>query len=204
MTRKLDRLQPANAPGLPRGIYTNQQRVCEQIEAAFVDQDAINAELASQLAQILAAQAAAAAAQTTANTANTTATAVLRDDAITSSYTSPGTVLSAADVGANATITIDNHVRKYGDATSLSVTGGTITGRAYSTLYYIYYNDSTRADTTPSYLSTTNANTALPNAATGRHFVGSITTPAAAAPPTSGGNNPPTGGGTISAPEVVP
>lgn len=141
----------------------------------------------------LDALAAANAAQSTADTANTTATTAKRNDKISASWTSPGSVLSAADAGSDATITIAAHTRNYGDGTSVSVSGATKTGKAYSTAYYVYYDDATQAGGAVSYQVTTSATTAAPNKATGRHFVGKVTTPAAAAPPTTGGTVPPGG-----------
>lgn len=150
------------------------------------------------LATAQAALAAAVAAQSTANTAVTdaataqgTANIAKRNDKISASWTSPGSVLGATDAGSNATITVSAHSRKYGDNSSLSVAGGTLTGKSYATDYYIYYDDTTTSDTTPTYTATTNPNTAAYNAAAGRHFVGKIKTPAAAGAPTSGGTTPP-------------
>lgn len=60
----------------------------------------------------------AATAQSTANTANTTANTVNRNDSISTSWTSPGTILSAADAGSDCTITIAGHTRKYTDVSS--------------------------------------------------------------------------------------
>lgn len=164
-------------------------------------QDALDAAAAAQAsADAAAADAASAAsdaatAQTTATTANTTANTVKRDDSISTSWTSPGSILTAADAGSNATITIAAHTRKYTDATSVSVNGGSITGRAYSTLYHVYYTQTSRAGGSVSYQSTTDPNVALPNAAAGRHYCGSVTTPAAGGGATAGGPNPPGGGG---------
>ena len=189
MARRLDRLQGANVTG--RGVLTWSQRVAEQIESNFADiEDAIAAAqaaadaAAAAAADALAASTAAAAAQTTANT-------VKRDDAISGSWTSPGNVLSATDAGSNATITIAAHTRKYGDATSVSVNGGSLTGKSYSTKYYVYYDQTSRAGGAVSYVATTSATTASYNAAAGRHFMGTITTPAAGGGSTSGGPTPP-------------
>jgi multidrug efflux pump subunit AcrA (membrane-fusion protein) len=159
------------------------QRVVEQLEEALAQQQTTIDDLAAAVADIAAAQAAADAAQadadaaqttantasTTATTANTTATTVKRDDAISSSWTSPGAVLSASDAGATATIAIAAHTRNY-DQTSRN--GGSV-----------------------SYQTTTDPNNALPNAAAGRHFVGKITTPADGGGSTSGGFTPPGGWG---------
>lgn len=200
MARLLDRLQAANMSD--RGIQTWAQRVCEQIETAFTDLEAQVASIAAAQAAADAAQADADAAQTTANTANSTANTattniatVKRDDAISTSWTSPGAILTAADVGSDCTITIAAHTRKYSDATSVSVNGGTITGRAFSTVYYIYYTQTSRAGGAVSYLSTTDPNTAQPNAAAGRHYCGKVTTPADGGASTEGGYTPPGGYG---------
>jgi ABC-type transporter Mla subunit MlaD len=181
------------------------------IDAANAAADAANAAadaLAAQndatdaLADAAAAQATATTANSTANTANTTANTVKRDLAVSTGYPAPGDVLSAADVGADATITIDAHERVYGDIANLAVSGGTLTGCAFSTKYYIYYDDTTRADTTPNYQKTTNVNVAVPQKAAGRHYVGDITTPADGGGATTGGAAPPSGGGGISRSEV--
>lgn len=176
MAKRLDRLNPSNSSGI--AFQKLWQRNCELIEGQFTD-------LAVQLAAITAAQAAATAAQATA-------TAVQKSDKLTSSSVLPANVLSATDAGANATITIANHARLYGDGTSIAVvTGGSLTGLAYSTYYGVYYDDTTLAATAPTYHATTTPSNALNNFTTGRHFVGNVTTPAAAGAPTTGGASPP-------------
>jgi trimeric autotransporter adhesin len=180
---------------------------------------AVVGSLQGELGALAAAQAAqatantavtnAAAAQTTANTgvtnaatAQTTADTVKRDDAISTSWTSPGTILTGRDAGASASIIIAGHTRYYSDTNSVSVTGATLTGKSYSTVYYVYYDQTSRAGGAVSYQATTNANTALPGKAAGRHYCGKVTTPAAAAADTTGDVNPPGGGGGIGGGEV--
>lgn len=132
-----------------------------------------------------------------------TAEAAAREAARINSYTNPGSVLSATDAGSDATITVANHTRIYPvqgivDVADVAITGGTITGLAYSTTYYVYYDDTTLASTTPTYLTTTVAADAQVGAAAGRHCLGYITTPAAGGGGTSGsGTGVPggTGGG---------
>ena len=165
---------------------------------------AIQSDLSDQLAQILAAQAAADAAQSTADTAQTaadtaqtTANTVNRNDSISTSWTSPGTILSASDTGSAARITISTHTRKYTDVSSKSVTGDTINGLNYSTTYYVYYDQTSRNGGAVNYHATTNPNTALPGAAAGRHYCGVITTPVAGGGSTSGGVDAPSGGGGV-------
>jgi hypothetical protein len=123
------------------------------------------------------AQASADAAQAAADGANSVAS--LTNSGVT------GLTLGASDAGSDATITVSAHTRVYGDGSTLAIAGPVnITGLAYSTAYYIYYDDPTRADTTPAYQTTTSETTA---AQTGdRHLVGFITTPAALAAPETG------------------
>jgi hypothetical protein len=123
-------------------------------------------------------------------------------DKISASWTSPGTILSASDAGSSATITISAHTRKYGDTTSVSVNGGSVTGLAYSTKYYVYYDDPNTAGGAVTYHADANPNVAEYNAASGRHYCGSITTPASGAGSTSGGVTP--GGGGYSGPGEIP
>jgi hypothetical protein len=110
--------------------------------------------------------------------------------------------LSATDAGADATISISSHTRKYSDTSSVSVNSGTLTGLAYSTTYTIYYDQTSRAGGSVTYHATTDPNTGLANAAAGRHLCGKITTPAAGAGDTGGGVAPPSGGGGYSPGEV--
>lgn len=137
----------------------------------------------------------AATAQSTANTANTNATAaqstantVKLNDKISGSWTVPGTILTGHDTGTDVTVTVASHDRHYGDnSVTTGVSGTTFTGLAYSWDYYIYYDDTTTSDTTPTYQITHAAAQAMPNKAAGRHFCGKITTPASGAADTSGG-----------------
>jgi hypothetical protein len=186
MTLRLERIHAFNS--------TAWQRHCENLEAA-------NADLQSQITAIAAAQAAATAAATAATAAQTTADVVKRNDKISASLTTPTGILSATDIGggAGATITIINHVRKYGDATTLSVTGGAITPLAYSTAYAVYYDDTTTSVAAPTFLATTTLKDGQFNAAAGRHYCGQVTTPAALGGPTAGdGPRGPGGGGPYS------
>jgi hypothetical protein len=168
--------------GLEDSLDTTDQNVADIAQLV--------SDLADAVADITAAQAAATAAQTTANT-------VQRDDSIADSYPVPGNVLTAADVGSDATITIANHNRRYNDGAFPAVTGGTITGLAFNTIYYVYYDQTSRAGGAVTYAATTDAKTALPATAAGRHFVGKVPTPADGGGGTTGGGAPPSGGGGI-------
>lgn len=145
----------------------------------------------------LDALAAAVAAQTTADAAQAAADTVNRNDSISTSWTAPGDILTASDAGTDATITVADHVRHYTDATSISVTGGSITGLAYSTTYYVYYDQPDRSGGVVTYNASEDANVGLANAVVGRHYCGTVDTPAAGGGTTSGGVSPPSGGGGI-------
>jgi hypothetical protein len=164
--------------------------------------DVLTAKQALINAITAAAKTLANAAQTTANSAQSSADTVHSNDSISSSWTSPGTILTASDAGSSATITVANHTRKYNDASSKSVTGANITGLAYSTTYFVYYDDSSRAGGSVSYNATTDPNAALPGAASGRHYCGEITTPASGGGSTSGGVSPPGSGGQLSGGQI--
>lgn len=132
-----------------------------------------------------AANTAAVNAQTSANTANTAATASTAATALQNSWVT-GVTLGATDAGTSASISISAHTRNYSTGTTVSLNAGSITGLAYSTLYYIYYDDAARTGGTVTYVATVNTTTA---AQTGnRHTVGSITTPAALGAPATGLN----------------
>jgi hypothetical protein len=117
------------------------------------------------------------------------------------SYPTPTNVLTAADVGTTATITVAAHTRVYPvmgpyDIPDISISSGTITGLAFSTQYFVYYDDETLANVNPTFKATTNAALAQVGAASGRHYLGKITTPADGAGNTTGvGVTPPGGGG---------
>ena len=197
MTRRFSRfsVQTVQNPSL---LKYQLDKMMTDLEAAFDASDTAIAALAAAVAaqaDATTALANAATAQSDATTANTTATTVKRDDSISTSWTSPGTILSASDAGTDATITISGHTRKYSDASSVSVTGASLTALAYSTEYTVYYDQTSRAGGAVTYHATTNPNTGLANAAAGRHNCGTITTPAAAGGTTTGGVSPPSGGG---------
>jgi hypothetical protein len=155
-----------------RAITTNDQG-----QQDIIDQIAEVVGLADDLdTAVTTAQTAADTAQAAAEGANSVAS-------LTNSGTT-GVTITATDAGANVTVTVSAHTRVYGDGTSVPVNGGSVTGLAYSTVYYIYYDDPTRAGGAVTYLATTSETTA---AQTGdRHLVGVVTTPAAAAPPVNG------------------
>ncbi len=192
---RLDRLlrfdRVADANGMASGdLQAKWQRVMEEIESSVnAVIDAQNAADAANAAAA-AADAAATAANTAAATAQTAAETAAADSSLASSGVT-GLTMTATDAGADATITISGHTRIYGDGTSVSVTGGSITGLAYSTGYYLFYDQASRLGGAVTYVATTSAATA---AQTGnRHSLGAVTTPAAAGPPNDGNVNLPPG-----------
>lgn len=189
MARRFTRLSQNDILNPARHKY-QLDKLMTDTETTFDAQAQLISDLAAAVADIATAQAAAAAAQTAADT-------VKRDDSISTSWTSPGVILSATDAGSNATITIANHTRKYTDNTQVSVTGGTLTALSYSALYYLYYDQASRAGGAVTYQTATDPNVALANAIAGRHFCGFITTPGAGGAATDGGVDPPGGAGQI-------
>lgn len=112
-----------------------------------------------------------------------------------------GGLLSAADAGATATITIEAHDWDYpGQDADVHREAGTITGLTLGTAYYVYFDDSTLADTTPTYAATLDQAAALNSTAHSyRHYLGTITTPADGGGDTGGGGG---GGGYCVTPET--
>jgi hypothetical protein len=185
MSLQLPRL-PQTEPTYPQWqVWWDE--VASAVETAYDTlQDAIDA--------VAAAQAAADAANAAAATANAVAADIEETNALGESYVS-GATLSATDAGADATITISAHTRIYpnsdGTTTSVAVNGGSVTGLAYDTLHYIYYDDPTRTGGAVTYQATTNEETAAQIG--DRHTVGAIKTPVALAADTGGTSTRPPG-----------
>lgn len=184
-TIRLPRL-PVNwqeQPQLFERYWDEAMTSLEETLNAILEIPGIEAAIAAAAAAAAAANTAAAAANTAAATAQSTADAIERESNLVNSYVT-GLTLSAADAGADTTITVSAHTRVYGDGTSVAVNGGSITGVPYSTAAHVYYDQVSRAGGAVTYAYSTSAATA---AQTGdRHSVGAVTTPAAAAPPSNG------------------
>jgi hypothetical protein len=119
--------------------------------------------------------AAIAAAQSAADSANSAAAATKAETNLTNSSVS-GLTLTATDAGTDVTINISAHTRIYGDGTSVSVSAGSVSGVAYDTYYYIYYDQASRVGGAVTYEVTTDPTVA---AQVGdRHVVGGVQTPA--------------------------
>ena len=167
--------------------WQNQGKAIEgaiQILAEAVD-GILAAQTAAEAANAAAvvAQDAAATAQVAAEAANDAAAAVGSEGTITASGTS-GLTLTATDAGTDATVNISAHTRIYGDGSSVSVSAGSITGLAYSTDYWVFYDDPTRAGGAVTYQHSTDPADAVQTG--DKHSVGAVTTPAAAAPDNNG------------------
>lgn len=107
--------------------------------------------------------------------------------AATLSYRPLSNPLTATDAGVTATVTIANFTMRVAGIGDLSVTGGSIPTLAFSTLYFIYYDDPDFAGGTVTFNATTVKENVLNNA--GRFFTGSILTPADGAADTIGNND---------------
>ncbi len=174
-------------------LYNNNN--VDAIETRVSDLEFEEAIAAAEAATT-AAQAAADAAQTAADGADTAAAAAQDATDANARFLSisnsnvTGCTITATDAGANATVTISAHTRNYADGTSVAVTGGSVTGLAYSTQFFIYYDQTSLAGGAVTYAAVTSGPDAQPTAAGGsapdRHYVGSVVTPAAAGGPILG------------------
>jgi hypothetical protein len=196
MTKRLDRLNPSNSAGI--AFQKLWQKNCESLEEALDNlESAVAAIQAAQDAADLA-NAAATAADTAAAAAQTTADGITEASELSSSFVT-GATITATDAGTDVTVTISAHTRHYpqpdGSTVDVSVNGGSVTALAYSTSYYIYYDDPSRAGGAVTYAATTSTATAAQIG--DRHCVGGVLTPAAAAAPTGGRTTEPAGPGNL-------
>lgn len=141
-------------------------------------------------AAAVAANAAASAANAAAVSANGAAVVAqgAADDAANANAIAnsgvTGATITATDVGPDVTVSITAHTRVYGDNVSVSVNAGSVTALAYSTTYFIYYDQASRAGGAVTYqVTTVEANAAQLG---DRHLVGRVLTPAALAGPETG------------------
>lgn len=113
-----------------------------------------------------------------------------------SSYRPLSNPLSAATAGATSTVTSAAHTMRFSDV-DVSNNSGTVSGVAYNTIQYVYYDDAARAGGAVTYAATTTKETALQGS--GRTFIGSILPPFNSTAATTfgyndGGAYPQTGG----------
>lgn len=140
------------------------------------------------------AQTAADAAQASADAAQSSAEGVETIAKLTGSGVT-GVVINATDAGSDVSVTVSAHTRIYGDGSSVSVNSGSVTGLAYSTSYYIYYDQASFLGGAVTYLATTSDTTAAQVGS--RHLVGQVTTPAALGADIPGDRVKPSGVGYI-------
>ncbi|SEJ03026.1 Putative phage tail protein [Sphingomonas sp. OV641] len=106
-----------------------------------------------------------------------------------------GVSITAGDAGGSTTINVSAHERVYSDRT-VSVAASAQIGLAYSTTYWLYYDDAARSGGDVSLQATTTYANAFPSDANpARHYVGWILTPAAGGGGSTGGGGTPPGGG---------
>ena len=182
----------ADLPPLPQGQQIVQSDGTASLAFTVLWQQLIN-QIGSSLTNIESILASIVAA-------NAAAVAAAREAARISSYTQPSSVLTAADVGTTATVTVAAHLRVYPvqgsiDVPDLMILSGAVAGLAFSTTYYIFYDDTTLTATAPNFVATTSLGTASVGAGPGRHFLGKIITPADGAANTTGTGGTPPGGG---------
>jgi hypothetical protein len=147
-----------------------------------------------------AARSAVARAIVGAASAQSIGRRAARETARIASYTVPTAVVTAADAGGGvAKISIADHTRIYPvegniDVPDVAIAGvADVTALAYTTHYYLYYDDPTLAAVAPVVHATLDPKVAQAGYAPGRHYLGDVTTPAAGAAATSGDG--PTPGG---------
>lgn len=181
MALRLPRL-PSQQP--PWGIFQRWwQSVVEAIETAFNALADTVALIEAAQAAADAANAAAATANTAAATAQTAADTVEASSALTNSYTT-GLTITATDAGSNVTIAMSAHTRRYADGSSVSVNAGNVPALAYSTSYWIFYDQASRLGGAVTYQASTSIQGN--GTAANRHFIGAVTTPAALGGPVGG------------------
>lgn len=186
-TKFLNRAQRQVPIGEVRGgaVYiteqeqTRQQRYAEGIERALASLTGQVTDLTAIVERLAAAEAQAAAAQQQA-------TATAAADALTKSYVSPSSVLTASSSGS---VTIAAHTRVYGNGSSAAVNAGSLSGFAAGTYLTIYYEDAAREGGAVVYQATTDLIAQVGTT----HIVGSATIPAPGQVDSGGTTVPPPG-----------
>lgn len=156
----------------------------------FWQQSASSIEQAFADIEIISGDTTVLAIQVSTNTANISTNTDLIKRLLS---WAKGATITATDAGASASIVISAHTRVYGDASTVAITGDTLTGLAFDTDYGIYYDDATLADTTPTFIAAATLSDSLPSIAADRHQVGVIRTPADGEADTAGTPSQPPG-----------
>jgi hypothetical protein len=106
-----------------------------------------------------------------------------------------GTTITATQVGASATATIPAETMRVPGLDDFAVDAGNVSGLAFVTKYYIYYDDPAFVGGAVTYYATTNADVAY--SGVGRFCRGSVTTPADGGEKTEGRRGGGGGGGDL-------
>lgn len=167
--------------GFPTSQYQAQtQRDKEEIERSI-------SALVQSVNAIQSAFAAASEAQRIAGLATQSVEAVRNETRLMGSYTSPQNAVTASSAGV---VTIATHRRVYTDGTTVSITGGTLSGFGIGQTVGVYYDDPSFSLTSPVFRADTGGGEAVQT--NGRHVVGFVTIPGVGDPPTTGeGPTPP-------------
>lgn len=167
-------------PGPEFGIWFQvwADTFLSQLEEVPAIQDALgDVEEATQAAQDAADLAIAAAAS-----ADEAADAAASETSIVNSFVKNFTGASPLEADDLGNVTVKNHDRQYGNTTlnpDVSITGDTLaTGAVTGETVRVYYDDATRADTTPTFAFTVDPADA-PVQGGDRHVIGAVEIPAA-------------------------
>lgn len=193
MSLKLPRLQLGVAlvdpqTGRPTSTFVVWwDRVATALENQEGTQDGLIDELAEQLALIVAVDDKAEAAQATADEALAGGGEMSPTTSLKLSYPD-GVTITGSDLGADAAINISAHTRLYGNGDMVAVDVGNVVSLAYSTGYFVSYDDPPRTGGAVTYfeITTNEADARSSPTNPNRHYVGSIVTPGPGDPATTG------------------
>jgi hypothetical protein len=177
MARQLPRLPPNFAQMPDRDELL--QRYWQDLVTTLEEVPAIAAALETAIEE---AQDAADLAIAAAVTANEAADAVTSEQSIVSSFVKGFAGNSPLEADSAGNVTVKNQIRQYGDTAlnpDVPITGSVLaTGAAVGAIVRVYYDDPTRADTTPTFLFTVDP-AAEPVQGGDRHVIGAVEIPAA-------------------------
>lgn len=181
--KRFDRLTRAlsivDNSGSPATQFQNfWQRHCEGLESAIGALATGQINLAALVNGLLETQKAISVVSQAVSEAQATAAAQNDLQRVRDSYSDPN-VLTASNAGGSVSISVAAHQRHYLDpAASVSLAGGTISGLAAATGYFVYYDDPGLSGGAVTYQATTDNAAAVASLSNPyRHAVGSIPGP---------------------------
>ena len=133
------------------------------------------------------ANSAATSAQSTANAANTAATNAKLYAIAAASARPDSNPLTAHDAGSNVTVTIASFNMHVAGIGAIAITGNTLTGLSYGTVYYIYYTDPNLTGGAVTFQTSLTKHGTI--GSTVNFYVGSILTPVSGGADTIGNND---------------